>query len=818
MAGAFLSEPMWAWLASRILRNRIAVLVMVALLTGWMGFEATHVAMQFKHGGLLPRTDSAYVEYERFLAQFSEDGNVLVIGTQGDGLYTPKAFAAWRALGDGLKQEDGVDSVFSEAHLFELLRDDSLKRFQLRELWQGPPADQAAMDSLRARVRALPFYADLLYNDSAKASLMMVFVDAARFNSERRGDVVDRIEAHARRFEAEQGLPVHLSGLPYIRVRSTGMVKAEMPLFMALSMFLCGVLLLLFFRSWRVMWICMGVVAISVVWSFGAMGLLGYKITILMSVIAPLVIVTGVPNCVFLINAYHYEYVRHGNKMKALQRVISRIGAAAFLTNATTAVGFTTFCFTYSDTLKEFGWIATIGIMVLWALSMLLIPVLFSYMPAPKPRHLKHLERRWLDAAVEWIVRTVRDRRPLIYAITAFVFVFALFGMLRLRDESRIVDDLPEDNPVLTDLRFFERHFKGVMPLEILVSTGKRNGVFKDATLKRIDRLGDTLATHPEFSRPLSIVDAVKFTRQAFYGGDPAAYGLLTSTDKTFIAPYLDALDGKQGMAKAFLDSTRSTTRITVQMADVGTMRMDTVLGRLRTQVDSLFSADQYKVTLTGTSVVFLKGSSYLVSNLVISLFWAVVLIVGMMALLFNSLRILVVSLIPNLIPLVVTAGLMGFLHIPIKPSTILVFGIALGIAVDNAIHFLARYRLELRLTGHDLKRSVDLATREVSVGIIYTSVVLLAGFCMFAFSHFGGIQALGILTSLTLLVAMFTNLLVLPSLLISFNKALMTKAFEEPLLEILDEEEDIDLMELKLEPGHDNASALATDSTTDDE
>lgn len=809
---------MWAWLASRILRNRIAVLVMVALLTGWLGYQTKNVAMQYKHGGLLPNTDSAFVDYERFLAQFSEDGNVLVIGTQGDGLYTPQAFSAWRQLGDDLKQEDGVDSVFSEAHLFELVRDDSLKRFQLGAVWQGPPADQAAMDSLLVRVRSLPFYKDLLYNDSTKASLMMVFVDAERFNSARRGDVVERIEARARRFESEQGLPVYLSGLPFIRVKSTGMVKAEMPLFMGLSMFLCGALLLLFFRSWRVMWICLGVVGVSVVWSFGAMGLLGYKVTLLMSVIAPLVIVTGVPNCVFLINAYHYEYVRHGNKMKALQRVISRIGAAAFLTNATTAVGFTTFCFTYSDALIEFGWIATIGIMVLWALSMLLIPVLFSYMPPPKPRHLKHLERRWLDAAVEWIVRTVRDRRPLIYGITAFMFVFALFGLLRLRDESRIVDDLPEDNPVLTDLRFFETNFKGVMPLEIVVNTGKKNGVFQDATLKRIDRLADTLATHPEFSRPLSIADAVKFTRQAFYGGDPERYGLLTSTDKTFIAPYLENVGSRQGMAKAFVDSSRSITRITVQMADVGTMRMDTVLAKLRTQVDSLFKPDRYDVTLTGTSVVFLKGSGYLVNNLIISLFWAVVLIVGMMALLFNSLRILVVSLIPNLIPLVVTAGLMGYLHIPIKPSTILIFGIALGIAVDNAIHFLARYRLELRLTGHDLKRSVDLATREVSVGIIYTSVVLLAGFSMFAFSHFGGIRALGVLTSLTLLIAMLTNLLVLPSLLISFNKSLMTKTFEEPLLEILDEEEDIDLLELKVEPGRDNAEAIADHSKKEDE
>ena len=791
---------MWEWLANRVLRNRMAILIAVALLTAFLGYQGTHVEMNYKHGGLLPKTDSAYVEYERFLKTFSEDGNVMVVGTQGEVLYTPKNFAAWRQLGVDLRKIHGIDSVFSEANLYELIRDDSLKRFQVEPVMRTLPATQADMDSLRAHIRSLPFYNGLLYNDSTEASLMMVFVNAKLFNTDERRAVISAVQERVEAFGEGTGMPMHVSGLPWIRVKSTQLVKAEMPLFMGLSMAVCGFLLLVFFRSWRVMWICMGVVAISVIWSFGAMALLGYKITILQSVIAPLIIVTGVPNCVFLINAYHYEFVRHGNKIKSLQRVISRIGAAAFMTNATTAVGFTTFCVTSSDTLKEFGWVATIGIMVLWALSMLLIPIFFSYMPAPKPRHLSHLDRRWLDHAVEWIVRTSRERRPLIYAITTVCTVVACLGIARLKDESRIVDDLPEDHPVLADLRFFEANFHGVMPLEIVVDTKKKGGALTDPTLKRIVKLEDTLGTYPEFSKPLSIADAVKFTKQAFYGGSPDRYALLNSTEKPFILPYLESASGKQGMAKAFIDSTRQTTRITVQMADVGTTRMEDLLAKLRTQVDSIFDPAKYIVTLTGTSVVFLKGSSYLVKNLITSLFWAVVIIVGLMALLFNSFRILVVALIPNMIPLLFTAGLMGFLHIPIKPSTMLVFGIALGIAVDNAIHFLARYRLELKLTGNDLQKSVDLATREVSVGIIYTSVVLLAGFSLFAFSRFGGIQALGVLTSITLLVAMLTNLLVLPSLLLSLNKMIMSKAFQEPLLEILDEEEDIELMELKLD------------------
>lgn len=783
----------------------MAILIAVGLLTAGLGFMATKVGMNYKHGGLLPKTDSAYVEYERFLHTFKEDGNVLVIGTQGDtlgthDLYTPANFKAWYQLGEDLKKIPGIDSVFSEAHLFTLLRDDSLQRFALAQVVDTLPEDQGQMDSLLARIRSLPFYKGLLYNDATRASLMMVFVNAKLFDTDARQAVIDAVRERTDAFGAETGMPVHRSGLPWIRVNSTNLVKSEMPMFFAASMGLCALLLLLFFRSWRVMGICMAVVAISVVWTFGCMALLDYKVTLLQSVIAPLVIVTGVPNCVFLVNAFHYEFTDHGNRIKALQRVISRIGAAAFMTNATTAVGFTTFCVTYSDALVQFGWTATIGIMILWLLSMILIPILFSYMGDPKPRHLAHLDRKWLDRAVEWIVRTSQTKRPLIYGITAACTALSVVGMLRMKDESRIVDDLPEDNPVLADLRFFEKNFHGVMPLEIMIDTKKKGAALKDATLKRLEKLEDTLAMYPEFSRPLSIVDAVKFTKQAFYGGDPARYELLNSTDKTFILPYVENASGRQGMAKTFMDSTRQTTRVTVQMADVGTTRMDVLLEKLRAQTDSLFEPDKYKVTFTGTSVVFLKGSGYLVSNLITSLFWAIVLIVALMAVLFNSFRILIVSLIPNMIPLIVTAGLMGFFHIPIKPSTMLVFGIALGIAVDNAIHFLARYRLELKLTGNDLARSVDLATREVSVGIIYTSVVLLAGFFLFGFSHFGGIRAMGILTSITLLVAMFTNLLVLPSLVLSFNRSLMTKAFREPLLEIMDEEEDIDLGELRME------------------
>lgn len=790
---------MWTWLAGRILRNRIAVLVITGLLTVFMGWMASRVKMSYRNGGLLPKDDSTFVAYQHFVHQFSEDGNVVVIGTDDPDFFKPERFAAWWRLGNDLKAIDGVDSVFSEAHLFDLVRDDSLMTFKLRPVVPVPPTDQAGMDSLKAQLRSLPFYDRLLFNDGTGAHVMMLFLDAAMFNSERRGHMIEDIVERGDAYAADH-VALHYSGLPYIRVKVASLVKGEMPVFMGGSLFVCAVLLLIFFRSWRVMWVCTAVVAISVVWSFGLMALFDCPITLIMSVIAPLVIVTGVPNCVFLINSYQIEYVHHRNQMKALQRVITRVGAAAFMTNATTAVGFTSFMLVSSDTLKEFGLIATLGIMVLWALSMVLIPIFFSFMPPPTAKHLRHLDRKWMDTVVDRIVRISHRHRPMVYAITLLVFIVALVGMGKLKDESRVVDDLPEENEVLVNMRWFERNFRGVIPLEVVIDTKKNGGALKDATLRRIERLHDTLATYPQFSRPLSVVDAVKFTKQAFYGGNPEKYALLNGPEKSFILPYLQGAGDKKNMGKAFLDTARQVTRLTVQMADIGTTRMDELMTRLRPQVDSIFTPDKYDVQFTGNSIIFLEGSRYLIDNLIWSLFWAVVFIVALMALLFSSLRILVVSLIPNLIPLVVTAGLMGYFHIPIKPSTILVFGIALGIAVDNAIHFLARYRLELKLTNNDYKRAVDRATREVSVGIIYTSAVLFFGFIIFAFSKFGGIQALGILTSITLLVAMFTNLLVLPGLLLTFHRNLITRSFQEPLLVILDEEEDINLDELKVE------------------
>ena len=785
-----------------------------------MGYMGSDVGIRYKFGGILPDTDSTLIRYKNFTSEFSEDGSILVIGVQDDKLYELEHFNAWKVLGDSLKAirvpmavkgKDGkkemqlvqaVDSVFSLANLYTINRNDSLKKFDFVKLTGRKFNSQQELDSALTVIRSLPFYQDLLYNKESGASLMMVFTYAPLFNSKYRDQAIVEIERLLTKFD-EQHMKPYVSGLPFIRSVVAGKIKKELGLFVGLAVLVTSLLLFLFFRSLRVVGFSMLVVITGVIWSMGVIGICNYQLSVLMGLIPPLMIVIGIPNCIFLLNKYHQEYKNHGNKIKALSRVIQKIGNATFMTNCTTAMGFATFIFTDSPLLTEFGVVASINILVVFFLSILLIPIIFSFLEEPQTRHTKHLSRKWLDKIGDWLVWMVEKKRPLIYVTSICMVVIGFVGISKIQVTGNIVDDLPQNHPILKNLNFFETHFHGVMPLEIVVDTKKSGGATKRKNLKKIEKVQKLLREYPEISKSLSVVDALKFSKQAFYNGLESKYTLINSSEQRYIAPYLKNTGsiegGGNGMLKAFIDSTSQKVRISAQMADIGTLKMDELLADIRPKVDSILNPNDFNVEYTGTSVVFVKGTQYLVKNLFVSLGIAIIVIASLMALLFSSWRMVIISFVPNLIPLIFTAAIMGYMGISIKPSTILVFSIAFGISVDDTIHYLAKYRQELRVNYWNIGLSVKNAVRETGTSMIYTSIILFFGFGVFTASEFGGTQALGVLVSMTLLAAMSTNLLLLPSLLMSLERYITTLAFKEPLMEIIDEEEDIDLSELQV-------------------
>jgi uncharacterized protein len=792
---------MWTFVARLILRNRIAFLAILAAITAFMGYKASFVEMSYEYAKMLPANDTSYKEHLYFKKIFGEESNTFVIGFQDSNLFSLEKFNNYKKFESEVKTLNGVTGILSVGSTINLTKNKELKQFEVEEIFDTIFSSQSELDKQVNILKNLPFYKNLLFNDTSKVYLTAITLSKDILNSKERIHLINNITDSFEKFSDKYSITPHYSGLPYIRTQISQKIKDEIKLFTILALIVSIIVLFLFFRSFKVVFFSALIVGIGVVWAVGTIVLFDFRITILTGMIPPLLIVIGIPNSIFLLNKYHSEYKRHGNKIKALQRVIHKIGNAIFLTNLTTAAGFGTFIITSSDILREFGIIASINIMGVFVLALLLIPIIFSFLKPPKRRHIKHLEYKGVNYLLEKLVYVTLNHRKTVYIIAIGIFVVGLVGISQMKSTGYMVDDLPKKDPIYLDLKFFEKNFSGVMPFEVLIDTKRKNGVLQLSNLKKIDRLQKSIKKYDEFSAPLSIVSAAKFARQSFYNGNERQYKLPDNMNKNFIFSYISKLDNNENMLNSYLDSSNQITRVSFQVADIGTVKMQEITEKIRADVNSIFSPEKYDVILTGTSVIFFKGTTYLIKNLFISLALAIFLIAVFMAWMFSSYKMVIVSLLPNFIPLIFTAALMGFLGIPVKPSTILVFSIAFGISVDNTIHFLAKYRQELEVFKWDIKLSVEAALREAGVSMIYTSIVLFFGFGIFALSSFGGTSALGMLVSITLFFAMLANLVFLPSLLLSLQKSITIKAFEDPLLEVYDEEEDIDLEELRIDP-----------------
>lgn len=790
---------MWVKLSRIILRNKILLLSILLGISVFFGYHAQKVEMSYDQTSLLPQKDEAYTDYRRFVEVFGEEGNLIVIGLQDSSFFRLDHFRRWSRLVKELGEVEGVENIMSVSNTYNLEKNIDKRQFEIRQIFPDSVRSQQQLDSLAGAFRSLPFYRDLVYNPESHIYLLAITVNKDKMHSRERENLVTSIQEIGRSFENDENVQLHYSGLPYIKVINSIRIKRELYLFSALALAICIIVLFLFFKSFKAVFFPVIIVLTGVVWALGMLSLFGYKITLLTGMIPPLLIVIGIPNTIYMLNKFHYEYVRHGNKIKALQRVIIKIGNATFLTNLTTASGFATFVVVKSDILRQFGIVASLNIMGLFLLSLTLIPIIFSFIDPPSTKHVRHLHNPLINGIINRLIHISEHHRRAVYITTTIIVIIGIFGITQMKVSGYMVDDIPEDEVIYQDLKFFESNFEGLMPLEIMIDTKQPGGVIQLSTFARMDELEQRLKHYPELSKPVSLLNLLKFSKQAFYNGSERYYSLPNNREKNFILQYASIGEGNSNLLHSFIDSTRQVTRISVRMKDVGTNRMEEIYTGIKADIDSVFTPDKYNVTLTGSSITFFKGTQYLLKNLFTSLALAIFLISAFMAIMFSSWRMVIMSLTPNIIPLIFTAAVMGFTDIPIKASTILVFSIAFGISVDNTIHFLAKYRQELKATGWDIGRSVVLALKETGVSMLYTSVVLFFGFGIFTLSSFGGTVALGILVSLTLLVAVTSNLVLLPSLLMGLDRLTTTKAFEEPLLHIYDEEEDIELEELEI-------------------
>lgn len=779
----------WTRISRLILKGRFIILIAIAAITYFLASQMQYMRFSYTEANLLPENHIINVEYDRFLEIFGEEGNLIILATNDSTVFTPKKFNDWNNLSKQLNSFPEVDFTMSVGDIKKLSKNTKEQRFDLEPIYNKAPETIEEVQKIKTELfDNLPFFDNFLYNKKTGTIRTVVYLNKEIVNTSVRKDFVfNTLNPAINQFEKENNIDVKVSGMPYIRTMNAQNIIDEIGMFVALALGITALIFFFFFRSFRATFITLLVVSIGVIWAFGFIGLFRYEITVLMAMIPPLIIVIGVPNAIFLINKYQQEVKKHGNQAKSLQRVITKIGNATLMTNVTTASGFATFIFTKSQLLREFGTIASINILAIFILALLIIPIIYSFMPLPKEKHLKHLERKWIEAIVNWMESIVRHHRFAVYAATIVLIIISMIGIYKIKVSGSLIEDMPKGKQFYKDIVFFEDEFGGIMPLEILIDTKAEKGVMKLSTLKRMNELDETIEEIPQLSKPISVLNMVKYSKQAFYSGKPKYYQLPNSQEKNWILSYTKNSAGNTNLLNNFVDSTGRYARITTFMKDIGTDKMEIIEERLQQKIDKEFPKENYDVSMTGKALVFLKGTNFLINNLAISLSLAILLIAIFMAFMFRSFRMIIISLVPNIFPLLITAGLMGYLGVPLKPSTILVFSIAFGISVDDTIHFLAKYRQELIANNWRIKHSVYAALRETGVSMFYTSIVLFFGFLVFTVSSFGGTIALGGLVSITLLFAMVSNLLLLPSLLLSLEKSIANKkVFKEPTLDIL--------------------------------
>ena len=760
-------------LSNFIINNRNIFLILILSYTLFMGYMSQFVKFNYDFSQTVPDTDVDMMYYNDFKKTFGEDGNVFAVGLKDSSIFNIEKFTLYKDYIKSLESIEGVNGVLGLPTLQILEKNKENKNFTFKELFRPFPTSQKHLDSILSIAKNQKFYDNKIINQD-NALTLLITINKKVLNSKKRDDLMKSLIIKSSLFESESNIKLHYAGLPYSRYMMAESVKQELSMLLLVSLIVTSIILFIFFRSYDTVIVPIIIIGIVVVWVFGTLSILGYKITLLTGLLPPLIVVIGIPNCVYMLNYYHFSIEKIKDKKEALLNVIRTIGLITFITNLTTAVGFLVLATTDIKILTEFGIVAGINVIATFFVSIFLLPSIYLVLPVPKSEQTSYLNYSFIKYLINSFINISFNYRRPVFILSLIIVSVSIYGLTKIKSVSYLIDDVPSESPLMKDLKFFEKNFSGVMPLEIVVDSKMKKGVQNLNLLKKVNELENFLMDKDYVSSPISLVSFIKASRQAYYNNNSAYYSLPNNRDKNFILRYIS--DGYQNNAsnenisKSFVDSLGQKLRISLNVADLGSFKLDSIVNNVfRPEINKVFKNSKAEVRLTGTTLTFIKGINFLIENLLQSMLLAFFIISVIMSLLFKNFKMVIISLIPNLIPLIFAGGIMGFFGIPLKPSSALVLSIVFGIPVDYSIHFLPKFKNEL--INNSIEISITNTIKQTGKSMIFTSFILFFGFIIFAFSNFGGTIVLGVLTSIILFVAMITNLTLLPSIILRFYK-----------------------------------------------
>ena len=788
-AGAERAFARWAGL---VVTRPWTVIAITALVTAVLVAGLPKLRADFSDDSYLRAGDDALETYDAFRARYGTEERILV-GIAAPEIFDLAFLEQLRALHAAIEREvPHIEEVQSLVNARDTRGDgDELVVDELLEQW---PETQADIAALRERVLANPLYVSTYVSRDGDFAGVMVkpvtysslgdegddqaiegFDDEdagaseppAYLTGEETSALVRGLREVTGRFEAP-GFEVHLAGGEVFGEYMTEKSMSDVARYTSLSIAAIVVLLALLLRRVSAALLPLFVVTVSAVATFGAMAHLGLPFTIVTQILPTFLIAVGVCDSVHILALFDQRMTAGDDRREAIVFALEHSGLAVVLTSLTTAGGLASFMAAEIAPVAHLGLVAPIGVLLALLYSLALLPALLVVLPAAAPRG-RAVASRGGRAALLTRLGDLATRHPVAVLVGAAVVVLAAMpGVMRVRLSNDSLDWLFEDDPFRVAIERIDEAFEGTMRLEILVDTGRENGLHEPAMLRRVEAIGETakrLGDGPVVVGPVvSIVDVVKEINQALHENRPEHYTL--PDDRRLVAQELLLFEqsGSDDLEEV-TDTRFQEARVSLRAPMIDGLYYAPFLERLEAEVSELLGPDVV-LTVTGGMALASRAFSLLLESLLRSYGLALAVITPMMMLMIGHVRLGLLSMIPNLLPVVLVLGLMGWLGVPLNISTMLVGSIVIGLAVDDTIHFMRGFTRYYAESG-DATDAVHRTLATTGSAMLVTTLVLATSFYVFLLGSFTGTVHLGVLAGTATVMAFLADVLVAPALMV---------------------------------------------------
>lgn len=742
--------------------SSLLVLTIIAILTALSVFYASRLRFDYNFDNFFPKGDPDLAYYFSYRDKFGNDNDYLLIGLDNGGsLFDRQFLQKVDTLARFMQQQPHVESVLSPTTVKSPIIE-QFGYFEIPYLHPDEPERYTQDSILIYQSREL---VGTLFSEDATA--VSLFVQTSDDLGKEPGDsLISAMYGEIERLGLREH---HVAGKVLAQSVFIEKMKIELAIFMSASILLVILFLWIAFRTaWGVL-VPLVVVLLSVIWSLGVMGLFNKPIDVMTVLLPTIMFVVGMSDVIHIMSRYITEIGQGATKIQALRVTIREVGMATLLTSLTTSVGFLTLLTTSIVPIQEFGVYTAIGIFLAFVLAFTVLPAILLLIKRPNPRRARRTDLSWPMLLRRVYTFVLRRPYPILYTSMGIVLI-SLIGISMIKVDTTLLEDLGDDDPIIKDFQYFEEKFSGVRPFELHLIAGPDKSMYDLEVLQEVDQLETYLYQTYGLNFITSPATVVRAIHRAQNGGLPDYYTLPASQREMKQVQRRLAAFSKRSELRAVVTADQREGRLAGKMTDVGSVRAAELNDSLRAFIDQRINPELLQTRITGSAVMLDKNNDYVVSNMLQGLLIAFLVVALLVGLIFRSLRMVLISLVPNIIPLLMIGGIMGFLGINMTVSVSIIFTIAFGIAVDDTIHFLGKLKVELR-KGKSLPYAIKTTIISAGKAIIITSCILVAGFLTLVLSSFDATFYVGVFVSLTLVFAVVADLLLLPVLILYFYR-----------------------------------------------